>query len=108
MPCCHSRTAHYHQVGNISDMLNADAKQKQKQQQQNGKVMNVGIVKDLIMFGRGIQMGYSMRWRMIESKITPQNRILFGLKPNEKEKKIQKEIIDKRNKNMTRNYSKQK
>ena len=98
MPCCHARTAHYHQVGHIVDTLNADLQ---------NKVMNTGIVKDMIMFGRGIQMGYSMRWRMIDSSITPQNRILFGLKPNEKEKDIQQQIVDKRNKMMTRNYQKQ-
>eukprot|EP01083_Nonionella_stella_P025611 70539_1 len=116
MPCCHARTDHHHQVGAIMDTLNVDLCHRKsetgacdvnvKNLQNEDKVIDAGIVKDMIMFGRGIQMGYSMRWKMIQCKITPQNRILFGLKQNEKEKQMQKKIINKRKVKMEHVYHK--
>lgn len=115
MPCCQSRKTM--NVGNIVDSLNLDLhrrecrkrgmdedKIKKQRQPKGNRVVDPGMVKDLIMYGKGVQMGYTMRWKMIESRISPQNRILFGLKPTEKQQYLQKVIVDKRKINMEHNY----
>ena len=117
MPCCQSRKTM--NVGNIVDSLNLDLYHrdcrkrgmdeediKRERRIRGHRVMDPGMVKDLIMFGRGVQMGYAMRWKMIESRISPQNRILFGLRATEKQRHLQKVIVDKRKIKMSANYQK--
>eukprot|EP00005_Dracoamoeba_jomungandri_P003977 CAMPEP_0174258790 /NCGR_PEP_ID=MMETSP0439-20130205/7733_1 /TAXON_ID=0 /ORGANISM="Stereomyxa ramosa, Strain Chinc5" /LENGTH=211 /DNA_ID=CAMNT_0015342429 /DNA_START=223 /DNA_END=859 /DNA_ORIENTATION=- len=43
----------------------------------------LGAVKDVATLGKILQAGYECRWRTIDEKITPQNRILVALKPKD-------------------------
>lgn len=111
MPCCHARSDLHFQVGSIVDTLNVDLHFQRtgniRKIGQSDKIINEGIVKDIITFGRGIQAGYDMKWKMIGAKITPHNRILIGLKYQMEKQKEKQEIIEDRKRRMNYVYSNQ-
>ena len=130
MPCCHSRKNYSGQLGFISDKLNESfylklnkttnnsnnnntnnndnhkRKRKKSQKFHGNKLINEGIVSDLITFGKATQVGYNCKFKMISDKITPQNRIIIGLKPKKGTILFDHNIIQKRKQKMNFQYKK--